>query len=72
MGAPKVTSIVLENLRTRQIRFMRAELPDNDGEDKTLNFIQLGIHVNPTLTKPSPLIKYRSVAKIDYNTGKNY
>ena len=50
MGAPKVTSIVLENLKTRQIRFMRAELPDDNeaGEQKTLNFIQLGIHVNPT------------------------
>ena len=73
MGAPKVTSIVLENLKTRQIRFMRAELPeDSEGEQKTLNFIQLGIHVNATLTKASPLIKYRSVAKKDYETGKNY
>ena len=73
MGAPKVTSIVLENLKTRQIRFMRAELPeDSEGEQKTLNFIQLGIHVNATLTKPSPLIKYRSVVKLDYSTGKNY
>ena len=74
MGAPRVTSIVLENLKTRQIRFMRAELPEgnNEGEQKTLNFIQLGIHVNATLTKASPLIKYRSVAKLDYSTGKNY
>ena len=74
MGAPKVTSIVLENLKTRQIRFMRAELPDDNeaGEQKTLNFIQLGIHVNPTQTTPSPLIKYRSVAKKDYTTDKNY
>ena len=32
----------------------------------------MGIHVNPTLTDKSPLVKYRSVAKIDPKTKQSY
>ena len=68
-----MTSIVIENIETRLIRFLRLELPEEaDGQKKKLKFVQLGIHVNPTLTETSPLIKYRSVAKIDQKTNQSY
>jgi len=37
-----------------------------------LELVQLGIFVNDTEMAKSPLLKYRSVAKIDPETGKFY
>ena len=73
LGPRRMTAIVLENTKTNQVRFVRAELNDaSSGEQKGIRFVQLGLDVIPTLTKASPLIKFRSVAKMDFITGKNY
>ena len=73
LGPKRMTTIVLENIKTSQVRFIKAELEkDKQKDSRTINFIQLGLHVNPTLTKASPLIKFRSVIKKDARTGKKY
>ena len=36
-----------------------------------MNFVQLGV-LNPTYLQESPLLKYRTVAKVDEATGDRY
>ena len=52
---------------------MRAEYSETDkGQARQLKLIQLGIKVIAGEFSRSPLVKYRSVAKRDPKTGKNY
>ena len=67
--AGAICSITLENRTTREIRFVRV-VADNSKDQ--LNFVQLGILVNHSRMTVSPLIKYRSMGKIDQKTGKRY
>ena len=65
LGNHTMTSIVLEDLSTRQIRFLRVQVPDAEGPKKAVKFVQLGLVVNNTSMSVSPLLKYRSVSKIN-------
>ena len=80
-----MSALVLEDLVSRPIRFLRTclyseEETDSDTDQKTahsdrnkkLKLVQLGIFVNGTNFATSPLLKYRAVSKIDPETGKNY
>ena len=61
-----MTAVVLEDLQTRQIRFLRAHYSDSKMENKKqLKLLQLGILVSLSKKMPSKLIKYRSVVKFD-------
>ena len=51
----EMSSIVLEDIRTRQIRFMRVEPSE---QKNRLKFVQLGILVNHSPMTVSPLVKY--------------
>ena len=65
---------MLEDLKTRQIRFLRVELPSSDSSKgkSRLKFVQLGVMVNHTHLTISPLIKYRSVCKTNPKSGKKF
>ena len=65
------TSIVLETLNTRQIRFVRVE-PKEKINVKHLKFVQLGVLVNHSPMTISKLLKYRSVCKYNPVTKKKY
>ena len=74
MGLGEMTSLVLEHLKTRQIKFLRVDQPkaiDGTPSQKELRLVQLG-QLNPSHLQPSPLLKYRTVAKIDKKTGNRY
>ena len=60
---------MLEELRTRQIRFVRVE---PNIEKNRLKFVQLGVLVNHSPLTPSPLAKYRSVCKGVKDIEKKY
>ena len=62
LGSSSGTSIVLETLTTRQIRFIRVTPKEKNGE-KHLKFVQLGVLVNHSPMTISKLLKYRSVCK---------
>ena len=64
-----VSSLVLEKLSNRQIRFVRVE-PNE--QKQRLKFVQLGVIVNHSKLTPSKLLKYRSVSKINEKTKKKY
>ena len=66
----KMSAIVLEDMVTHQVRFLRAYY--NEAKGKRLKLVQLGIYVNSTQLTKSPLLKYRSMAKIEPSTGKHY
>ena len=66
-------SLVLEEINTRIIRFLKIDYNDGStGADKKIVLSQLGVLVSKTRLSPSPLLKYRSIARIDHNTGKSY
>ena len=69
-----MSCIVLEHLLTREITFLRVDVPsqNDDGVGLKLKFFQLGIIVNKPNLSRSPLLKYRSVAKFDPVTKKHY
>ena len=66
-----MSAIVLEDLHTRQLRFLRVFFEDIDGKDR-LSVVQLGVLVSGSALAASPLLKFRSVAKVDPKTGKHY
>ena len=66
-----MSAIVLEDLETRQIRFLRAFYSET-GTQRKINLVQLGVMITKTNMSVSPLIKYRSVAKYDENLKKHY
>ena len=66
-----MTAFVLEDLKNRQIRFLRAIITEKKGK-KLLKLLQLGIMTSKPSLMSSPLIKYRSVAKVDPMTGQHY
>ena len=81
----EMSALVLEDLVSRQIRFLRTclyseEETDSDTDQKTANsdrnkklkLVQLGVYTNATHFITSPLLKYRAVSKIDPVTGKYY
>ena len=66
-------AVVLEEIHTRQIRYLRAEYHESgQGDSRKLTLVQLGIKVTTGEFSRSELVKYRSVAKKDPRTGKNY
>lgn len=67
----EMSAFVLEDIVSRQIRFLRANFQKKDNIHK-LKLIQLGVFVNATKLQPSKLMKYRAVSKIDKKTGKGY
>lgn len=72
-----MSAIVLECLKTRQIRFLRttySENLDNLGleTNRKLKLVQLGVMITETIMEVSPLVKYRSVAKYDAKLDKHY
>lgn len=78
MGVGEMTSLVLEHLETRQVRFLRVDTPsemeNGDGatsKKKKVKFVQLGV-LNPSYLQTSPLLKYRTVAKVDEASGSRY
>lgn len=78
MGVGEMTSLVLEHLETRQVRFLRVDTPSEmeNGDGTTskknkLKFVQLGV-LNPSYLQTSPLLKYRTVAKVDEASGSRY
>ena len=56
----EMSAFVLEDIITRQIRFLRAYY---ENETHTLKLVQLGVITNSSTMKPSRLLKYRAVAK---------
>lgn len=65
----KICTIVLEDRKTCEIRFLRVE---SDNNKNRLKFVQLGILVNHSSMTPSPLIKYRTISKMSGSSGKRY
>lgn len=63
------SSLVLEDIRTNQIHFVRVE--PSQAKNR-LKFVQLGILVNSSSLSASPLIKYQYIIKTDGKTGKCY
>ena len=63
------SSLVLEDIRTNQIHFVRVEPSQVKNR---LKFVQLGILVNSSSLSASPLIKYQYIIKTDDKTGKCY
>ena len=63
---------VVEELKSRQIRFLQVDVTKLTQERQQIKFVQLGILVNNTNLAISPLVKYRSVTKTDEETGKKY
>ena len=64
-----MSAFVLEDIVTRQIRFLRAYFA---GKVRRLKLVQLGVLVNATGLTRSKLLKYRAVAKTDPETKKCY
>ena len=65
-------SIVLEDLQNRQIRFLRVSVPNKQSGENHIKIAQLGYIVNNSNLTASPLIKFRSVSKINQKTGRRY
>ena len=68
----EMSAIVLEDLVTRQLRFLRAYYDEKVEGERRLKLVQLGVLVNNSKMTESPLLKFRSVAKIDPSTQKRY
>ena len=66
-----MSAVVIEDLISRQIRFLRCAYYPVDGK-KRLKLVQLGLQLNKTMTRPSKLLKLRSVSKVDPKTKKTY
>lgn len=75
-----MSALVLEDIETRQIRFLRCIYNDDrDSQNgssssayqRRLKLVQLGVMVSEPLSV-SKLIKYRSVVKVDPLTQKHY
>ena len=62
------SAVVLEDLRSRQVRFLRIDFAPRDGR-RRLKFVQLGLQINLSELAVSPLLKYRSVSKRNPKTG---
>ena len=73
VGLSDMTTLVLEHLETRQIRFLRIDTPVaiEGSTKKKLRLLQMGA-INPSYLQPSKLLKYRSIAKTDKQTGQRY
>ena len=71
-----MSCIVIEDLESRQVRFLRAYYEETAQENKSvnrkLNLVQLGVMITKTNMTVSPLLKYRSVAKYDESSKKHY
>ena len=63
------SSLVLEDIKTTQIHFVRVEPSQTKNR---LKFVQLGVLVNSSSLSPSRLIKYNYIIKTDGKTDKNY
>ena len=60
----EMSAIVLEDVNTRQIRFLRAYYSEEEaGQKRRFKLVQLGVMPNHTNFSPSRLLKYRSIAK---------
>ena len=67
-----MSALVLEDVNTRQLRFLRAYYTElEEGSKRRFKLVQLGVMPNQTQFSVSPLVKYRSVAKTDPK-GKKY
>ena len=55
------------------IRCLKVDYTDcgDDGKQHLL-LLQLGVMVNKTTLSPSPLLKYRGIARVDPQTGAGY
>ena len=69
-------AIVLENILTRQVRYVRVYYEENEDDNgnvtRRLKLVQLGVMPTKSSKRPSPCIKHRSVAKKDPKTGNLY
>lgn len=71
----ELSALVIEDKITRQVRFLRIYYNNEEtenGRSRKFKLVQLGVFVNNSDLTVSPLLKYRSVAKIDKSTGKSY
>ena len=66
----EMSAFVIEDVKTRQVRFLRAYYSDKG--DKKFKLVQLGVLVNSSKMSESPLLKYRAVNKTDPVTKKHY
>ena len=68
-----MSALVLEELTSRQVRFLRAEFVEREDKSGTnLSLVQLGAMVSGTELQKSELVKYRSVSHMDPRTNKFY
>jgi len=68
-----MSALVLEELTSRQVRFLRAEFVEREDKSGTnLSLVQLGAMVSGTELQKSELVKYRSVSHMDPRTKKFY
>lgn len=70
-----MSAFVLEDLKTRQIRYLRAyyeEITEGEEVIRKINLVQLGVMITKTNMSVSPLIKFRCVVKFDQKLQKHY
>lgn len=68
-----MSALVLEELTSRHVRFLRAEFVEREDKSGTnLSLVQLGAMVSGTGLQKSELVKYRSVSHMDPRTKKFY
>ena len=70
-----LSSLVLEDIQTREIRFVKLDRPEKsnqEGKRYCIKFVQLGIQVANSQMKPSPIIKYSYVCKMNPQTKKRH
>ena len=63
---------MLEDYESRSIRYLRLYYDEKGHKSgkRYLKLVQLGVMVNQSHLAPSPLLKFRSVAKFNPETGK--
>lgn len=66
------SALVVENLKDRQVHFLRIDYKRQQDGNMNLKLIQLGILVNKSKEEKSPVLKYRGVTKIDPKTKMSY
>ena len=65
------TAIVLEELDTRLIRYLKMDYTDTAEGKRSLVLSQLGVMVTKSKLTKSPLLKYRAVSRVN-DKGENY
>ena len=65
--------VVLEDLKDRLIRYLKIDYDSGKVEKKRrLLLSQLGVMVTKSKMSPSPLLKYRAIARVDPATNKSF